>query len=213
MNDIEQVIEELLEKCPAGFRNKHLAAALGVSRPRACQLLAPRVLAGELERTGEGRGRYIRGRDTGKSRNCFARGALPGGFWRALVESYPKFAYVALGGLALTDLRTRQQVRTALRGLPGRPRLFLVVDFEGVQSISQSAAKELFVEVPPDGIMYVEAINMEASVARTVSRVVRFEQAQSALGGDESADRAGNAPAHWLARAPLARPPLRCCSE
>ncbi len=176
MNDIEQVIEELLEKWPAGFRNKHLAAALGVSRPRACQLLAPRVLAGELERTGEGRGRYIRGPDNAKSRTGFARGALPAGFWRALAESYPKLAYLALGSLALADLRTRQQVRAALRGLPKRSYEFLVVDFEGVRSISHSAATELFVEVPPHGIMYVEAINMEASLARTVARVIRFEQ-------------------------------------
>lgn len=89
MKDIEQVIEELLDKWPAGFRNKHLAAALGVSRPRACQLLAPRVLSGELERTGEGRGRYIRGPDHGKSRTGFVRGALPAGFWRALVRATP----------------------------------------------------------------------------------------------------------------------------
>jgi hypothetical protein len=176
MNDIEQVIEELLARWPAGFRNKHLAAALGVSRPRACQLLAPRVLSGELERTGEGRGRYIRGQDTGESRTGFARGALPAGFWRALVESYPKLAYVALGSLALTDLRTRQQVRAALRGLPKHSHDFLVVDFEGVRSISHSAATALFVEVPQRRIVYIEAINMEASVARTVSRVIRFEQ-------------------------------------
>ncbi len=176
MNDIEQVIEELLEKWPAGFRNKHLAAALGVSRPRACQLLAPRVLLGELERTGEGRGRYIRGIDTGKSRTGFARGALPAGFWRALVKSYPKLAYVAFASLALTDLRTRQQVRSALRGLYNYSHDFLVVDFEGVRSISHSAATELFVEAPQHGILYIEAINMEPSIARTVSRVIRFEQ-------------------------------------
>jgi hypothetical protein len=176
MSDVDQVIEELLEKWPAGFRNKHLAAALGVSRPRACQLLASRVLSGELERTGEGRGRYIRGMDHGNSRAGFARGALPLGFWRALVESQPKLGYLALSSIGLTDLRTRQQVRAALRGLPERHHDFLVVDFEGVQSISPSAGKELFVGVPRHGILYVEAINMDASLARIVSRVIRFEQ-------------------------------------
>jgi hypothetical protein len=176
MNDIEQVIEELLARWPAGFRNKHLAAALAVSRSRACQLLAPRVLSGELERTGEGRGRYIRGRDSAKGRTGFARGEVHGGFWRALVASFPKLAYLALISLGLTDLRTRQQVRTALRGLPEHPHHFLIVDFEGVRSISQSAIKELFFELPLRGMLYVEAINMEASVARTVWRVVRFEE-------------------------------------
>ena len=176
MNDIERVIEELLARWPAGFRNKHLAAALGVSRPRVCQLLAPRVLSGELERTGEGRGRYIRGRDSAKSRTSFARGAVHGGFWRALVASYPKLAYLALVSLGLTDLRTRQQVRSAMRGLPEHPHHFLIVDFEGVRSISRSAVKELFVEIPLHGLLYVEAINMEASVAQTVWRVVRFEE-------------------------------------
>jgi hypothetical protein len=176
MNDIEQVIEELLARWPAGFRNKHLAVALGVSRPRACQLLAPRVLSGELERTGEGRGRYVRGMDSAKGRTGFARGAVHGGFWRALVASYPKLAYLALISLGLTDLRTRQQIRTALRGLPEDPHHFLIVDFEGVRSISQSAIKQLFFELPLKGVLYVEAINMEASVARTVSRVIGFEQ-------------------------------------
>jgi hypothetical protein len=76
----------------------------------------------------------------------------------------------------LTDLRSRQQVATALRGLADHPHDFLIVDFEGVRSISQSAIKELFFEVPLRGILYVEAINMEASVARTVWRVARFEE-------------------------------------
>lgn len=75
----------------------------------------------------------------------------------------------------MTDLRTRQQVRAALRGLSKDSHDFLVVDFEGVRSISHSAATELFVEVPQHGILHVEAINMEASVAQTVSRVIRFE--------------------------------------
>ncbi len=93
-----------------------------------------------------------------------------------MVASHPKLAYLALLSLGLSDLRTRQQVRTAVRGLPDHPHHFLIVDFEGVRSISQSAVKELFVEVPLRGLLWVEAINMEASVARTVWRVVRFEE-------------------------------------
>ena len=54
MKDVDRVIDELLVERPAGFGNKHLAEALGVSRSRACRILAIRVLSGELAREGEG---------------------------------------------------------------------------------------------------------------------------------------------------------------
>src|ERR1700716_3258193 len=143
MRDIEPVIDALLGKRPDGFRNKHLAEALGVSRARASQLLGPRVLSGELARTDGPRSRYIRGPARGRADGSFARGARAGGFWKVLVDAYPQLVYVALRGLGLTELRTRQQIQAALRGVMDH-QLFLVVDFEGVHSISEAAARELF---------------------------------------------------------------------
>lgn len=173
MKDIQHVIDALLAARPAGFRNKHLAEALGVSRGRISQLLAPRVLLGELKRTGDGPIRYIRGPACGNAPGGVARGVLPRGFWSALVQDCPNLAYVALAGLALTDLRTRQQVQTVLRGLTSH-RYFLVVDFGGVRSISESASHELFIRVPRRDCMMVEPINLEPAVARTISHVLRF---------------------------------------
>jgi hypothetical protein len=169
----QEVIDALLAKWPAGFRNKHLAEALGVSRARASQLLSPRLLSGELARTAAGRARYIRGPDCGRVPGGIARGAVPRGFWREVVEDYPKLAYVALSRLALTDLRTRQQVRTALRGLAYGQR-FLVVGFEGVHSISQAASHELFINAAQRSGMFIEPINLEPGVARTVWRLARL---------------------------------------
>ena len=173
VKDVEKVIEVLLVKRPAGFRNKHFAEAFGVSQSRACRLLAPRVLSGELARTGEGRGKYVRGTDAGIAAGGVARGALAGGLWRGLAEECPRLAYVALSRLALTDLRTRQQVRAALRGLDYH-RQFLVVDFEGVHSISPAAAQELFLKVPREMFLFVEPINMDPVIARIVWHVIRF---------------------------------------
>jgi hypothetical protein len=172
MRDIKSVIEALLAKRPNGFRNKHLAEALGVSPSRACQLLARRILSGELARIDGPRSRYIRGHDRGVADGSFARGAAPRGFWRALVEDYPKLAYVALRGLGLTELRTRQRIRAELRGMIGRPR-YLVVDFEGVDTISEAVARELFLEVPAYWGMQVEAINADPRVAQTIQYIVR----------------------------------------
>jgi hypothetical protein len=173
VRDVEKVIEALLLNKPAGFRNKHFAEALGVSQSRACRLLAPRVLSGELARTGEGRGKYVRGTDAGTAAGGVARGGAPGGLWSELAKDCPRLAYVALSRLALTDLRTRQQVRAALRGLD-YDRHYLVVDFEGVHSISQAAAQELFLKVPRYMLMLVEPINMEPVVARIVWHVIRL---------------------------------------
>jgi|GEM_PF-1900220 len=174
MKDIQPVIDALLATRRAGFRNKHLAEALGVSRARASQLLATRVLSGELKRVGEGPRKYIRGPDCGDRPGGVARAASLSGFWRALVEDCPNLAYVSVGGLALTDLRTQQQVRTLLRGLVSH-RLFLVVDFAGVRSISEAASRELFLNVPRRDTIWVEPINLEPAVGRTIVRVVRLD--------------------------------------
>jgi hypothetical protein len=147
VKDVEKVIEALLLKRPAGFRNKHFAEALGVSQSRACRILAPRVLSGELARTGEGRGKYVRGTDAGIAVGGVARGAIRGGLWSELAKDCPRLAYVAFSRLALTDLRTRQQVR---------------------------AAQELLLKVPRYMLMLVEPINMEHVVARIVWHVIRF---------------------------------------
>ncbi len=82
-------------------------------------------------------------------------------------------AYVALSLLGLSEVRTRQQVRAALRGLADRHR-FLVVDFEGVHSISEAASRELFLKVPQNSGMFVQPINLEPMVARRVLSIVRL---------------------------------------
>lgn len=171
MADVQQVIAALLAKWPAGFRNKHLAEALGVSRARACQLLAPLVRSGELARRGAGRGEYVRGPDWDMAR--VAHETPSRSFWVALMQDYPNLAYVALSRLDVTELRTRQQLRAALRGVVDRPR-FLIVDFEGVSSISRAVAHELFFKLPKQARTYVEPINLEPVVARIVWQVVRL---------------------------------------
>ncbi len=174
MRDVQPIIDALLAKWPAGFRNKHLAEALGVSRARACQLLAPRVRSGELARRGDGRGKYIRGPDRGTAPSVStARETFAGWFWSALMRDCPNIAYVALSRLPLTGLRTRQQLRAALRGVVHRQD-FLIVDFEGMSSISRAAAHELLFRLPQDGAIFVEPINLEPAVARIVWQVVRF---------------------------------------
>jgi len=176
VKDVDTAVDELLVKRPTGFRNKHLAEALGVSRSRACRILASRVLSGELARKGEGPGKYVRGMSTGFTPGGVARGVRPETFWRMLADTCSSLAYVALRGLCLTDLRTRHQVRTLVRGLDFFQR-FLVVDFEGVHSISRAAALELFLKTPWRMHISVEPINMELSVARAVWLVIRFGDA------------------------------------
>jgi hypothetical protein len=174
IKDIDPILEALLATSPRGFRNKHLAQALRVSPGRASQLLAPRIVSRELARVGEARGLYIRGPDWGKASGAVARGAVPGSFWKALAKDCPRLAYVSLSGLALTKLRTRGQVRTALRNLC-RDRPFLIVDFEGVHSISESASHELFVRVPRSEAILVEPINLNPAIAKTISHVLRCD--------------------------------------
>ncbi len=172
IKEIHPILEALLATSPRGFRNKHLAQALGVSPSRASQLLAPRIVSRELARAGEGRGLYIRGPDWGKASGAVARGAVPGSFWKALVKDCPRLAYVALSGLALTQLRTRGQVCTVLRHL-SCDRPFLIVDFQGVHSISEAASHELFVRVPRSEAILVEPINLDPAIAKTIFHVLR----------------------------------------
>lgn len=172
VRDIKPVIEALLARRPNGFRNKHVAEALGISPARACQLLARRIQSGELARIDGPRSRYIRGRDWRTADGRFVRGAGSKGFWRSLIRAYPELGYVALRGLGLMKLRSRQQIRAELRGMIGRPR-YLVVDFERVNSISEAVAHELFREIPSYWGMQVEAINAEPRVAQTIQYVIR----------------------------------------
>jgi hypothetical protein len=170
VRDIESLIDELFVKWPDGFRNKHMAQALGVSRSRVSQLLAPRVLSGELARKRSGRRGYVRGPNHRDTPGAGARGALANSFWKLLVEDSPKVAYVALSRLGLTDVRTRRQIRDAVRGL-SYGKYFLLVDFEGVQSISPAAANELLFKVAYYNLTHVQPINVEAAVARTLWHV------------------------------------------
>jgi hypothetical protein len=174
MEDVQALIETLLLRRPRGFRNKHFAEAVGLSRSRASRLLARLVLSGELTRLGEGRGPYVHGPYYGTTAAGIARGALPKGFWSALVEDYPDVVYVALHRLGLTEVRTRQQLRTALHGLLDNPKRYLIVDFEGVRALSDAAACELLFKIRREFYARVEPINLEPAVARTVWRVLRF---------------------------------------
>src|SRR5262249_27875589 len=115
--NVDIVIDQLLRRRPDGFRNKHLAQALGVSRARASQLLAIRVRSGELARRIHGRVGFVRGPDHPESPTAGAR-ATESYFWKDVVARYPQVAYVSLAGLGLTELRTRQQLREAVRNLP-----------------------------------------------------------------------------------------------
>lgn len=170
MRDLESLIDELFVKWPDGFRNKHMAQALGVSRARVSQLLAPRVLSGELARKRSGRRGYVRGPNHRDTPGAGARGAPANSFWRHLVEQNPKVAYVALSRLGLFDLRTRRQIRDAVRGL-SYEKYFLLMDFEGVQSISCAAANELLFRLSHYQMIWVQPINLEPAVARTVWHV------------------------------------------
>jgi len=174
MEDVQALIETLLLRRPRGFRNKHFAEAVGLSRSRVSRLLARLVLSGELTRLGEGRGPYVRGPHCGITAAGIARGALPNGFWSALVEDYPDVVYIALNRLGLSEVRTRQQLRAALHGLLDYPKRYLIVDFEGVHALSDAAACELLCKIRREFSVRVEAINLEAPVARTVLRVLRF---------------------------------------
>ena len=171
--NVEMVIEELLEQRPDGFRNKHLAQALGVSRSRASQLLTSRVLSGQLARRIQGRAGFVRGPDHPDSPHAGAR-ATESGFWKTLVQSYPQIAYVSLAGLGVTELRTRQQVRQALANLPNRPS-HVIVDLEGLQSLSPAAAKEI-VFGRLNYWSFVEAINPGPAVKRALERIRRLGQ-------------------------------------
>jgi hypothetical protein len=171
MRDIQHVFEALFAKWPGGFRNKHLAQALGVSRARASQLLASRVLSGELATVDEGRRKYVRGRDSGASGGV-ARGALAYSLWKSIARDCACLAYVAFSSLGLSELRTRQQVRAALRGIE-YPRRFLVADFEGVHSISRAACAELFITLSERSGILVQPIHLEPLLARKVLSVVR----------------------------------------
>ena len=174
MRDSQPLIDALLARRPSGFRNKHFAEALGVSRSRASHVLARLVLSGELTRLGEGRGPYVRGPEYSHASGSVARGARRDGFWFALVADCPRIVYVALSRLGLNEVRTRRQIQTALHGLLDDPMRYLVVDFEGVHALSDAAASELLLRVPREFSVRVEPINLEPLVARTVWRVLRF---------------------------------------
>jgi hypothetical protein len=171
VGDIQHVLETLFARWPGGFRNKHLAQALGVSRPRASQLLASRVLSGELTTVDEGRRKYVRGPGNAASGGV-TRGALPQSLWRSIAKDCACLTYVAFSSLGLSELRTRHQVRTSVRGLK-YPLRFLVADFEGVRSISRAACHELFLTLPERSGILVQPINLEPMLARTVLGVVR----------------------------------------
>ena len=172
--NVDAVIEDLLDQRPDGFRNKHLAYALGVSRSRASQLLAARVLSGELGRRTSGRAGFIRGPNHPESPDAGAR-ATDWYFWQYLVLSCPKIAYVSLAGLGMTELRTRQQMRKALRNLPGIAS-FVLLDLEGIHALSPAAAKEILFGRPCFPRVYIEPINAEPAVKRALERIRRLGQ-------------------------------------
>jgi len=172
--DVDLAIEELLEHRPDGFRNKHLAQVLGVSRSRASQLLTARVLSGELARRKSGRAGFVHGPDHPGSPNAGAR-ATESYFWKELVGRCPKVAYVSLAGLGLTEVRTRHQVRKAVGNLPVSTS-FVLLDLDGVHVLSPAAAKEILFCRPCFPTAYIEPINPEPAVKRALVRVRQLER-------------------------------------
>jgi hypothetical protein len=171
VTNVDIVIEELLEQRPDGFRNQHLAQALGVSRSRASQLLSARILSGELARTMGGRAGFIRGPDHPDSPNAGAR-ATESYFWKEAVRVCPQIAYVSMTGLGLTEVRTRRQVRKAVENLPSRTRV-VFLDFDGVHSLSRAAAKEIIFG-RPIFMADLHPINAEPPVKRALERIRRL---------------------------------------
>jgi hypothetical protein len=168
-DEVEEALLSLFGKYPNGFRNKHLAQALGVSRARASQLLSARVRWRELTALGDFRLCYVRGP---AFRNGFAeraRGAADRSFWEYLVASCRQIAYVRLRTLTSADLRTRSQVRHYVQGVAPRAG-FLIVDFDGVSSVSDSALGELFLSIPENDMAQVKGINMAPEVAQRLRR-------------------------------------------
>jgi len=172
--NVDLVIEELLEQRRDGFRNKHLAQALGVSRSRASQLLAARVLSGQLARRIHGRAGFIRGPDHPDSPDAGAR-ATQSYFWKNLVHRYPRIAYVSMAGLGLTELRTRRQVRQALANLSDGTS-HVIIDLDGVDALSPAAAKEIVFGRSIVPLAQIEPINPEHAVKRALERIHRLGQ-------------------------------------
>jgi hypothetical protein len=171
MRDMQPVIGVLLARWPDGFRNKHLAQALGISQSRACRLLKQLVLSGELARADEERPRYVRGAHCDEFSRGVVVDSFGNSFWRDLVQRHYEVGYVALGGIQWNRLRTRQQVQSLLSGFRGR---FLIIDFQGVHSISVAACDEMLFKLPHRNGFSVQSINLEPSVAQIVRRVFRF---------------------------------------
>jgi hypothetical protein len=154
----EAIAQLLVLKHRHGFRNKHLAQALGVSQARASQILAARVRFGELIINGDGRGGpYIRGPA------CMARGSVGRGFWRELTRTCPCIAYVSLCSCGSDHLMTRHQIRAALRGVGWAYKFVL----------SQAACDELYERTLRRLPIRIEAINAVDDVARILARAAR----------------------------------------
>jgi hypothetical protein len=161
---IDEAIDALLEKRPEGFRNKDLATALGVSRPRASQILSARQRCGELVVANERRrGRYVRGPGSVTHLSTDAR------FWRSLTERCPCIAYYPLRAGGSPRLIRRSQVRAVIRVHRFEQR-FALVDFDCITSLSDAACDELFLWLIYRRAQMVHAINAAPDVVRTLER-------------------------------------------
>jgi hypothetical protein len=156
---VDDVIDRLLEMRPQGFRNSHLANALGVTPSWASKLIARRLRSGELVRSGSGPGPYVRG-TPGRV------GGVPT-FWQRLTESVRGFVYVRLSLQVPGEGVSSRSLGLALERLDEPGCHYAVIDFEDVESISEGAARELL------RFPYVElkAINASADIRRTLRRV------------------------------------------
>lgn len=137
-----EVVERLLQRRP-DFRTGEAAAAAGISRQAAHRRLAALVLAGELEREGEGRGaRYRRGERSGGTLVYARRGLEEDRVWADAQERIPylrdlpdnvlRILRYALTEMVNNAIDHSRSARVEVRFQPPSPRLAFEVLDDGV---------------------------------------------------------------------------------
>ena len=169
MRDIRYAVDRLL-LTEGTFATRHLAQALALSSNRAAVHLRRLVETRELERVGDGRRtRYARGPGWGVRRSGVMRGGAEAGFWHQVAEQLPSFGYVEMIRLG-TKLIRRAQVTQALDDL--RHLRYIVLDFDGVESVSDAFADEALIQYPLARPVYTVAINMSDAVRAKAKRAL-----------------------------------------
>lgn len=154
--------------------NRDLRRALAISRQGVWKQVRPLVESGELAIEGVGRGvRYVAGpgfvRDGGVVRgDVLDQWGTPNGFWAALVKNAPRVGYVSVRR-ASRGTHRKEHGLALVHDL--RFQSFVVLDFEGVESVSDTFAEAvLFGEY---GSFQTIAINTAPKVRLALDRAVR----------------------------------------